>query len=255
MRRGTLIVVLGAAVAALLAASALAATIVGSGRGETLKGTSRADRIVGKGGNDRLFGLKGNDVLYGGSGRDVLYGGPGRDVLNGGSGRDILDCGPGRDTAVADRLDVVRKSCEIVKGRPRANPPPPAPPPPPPPAPPARPGSYTGTTRQQLPISFVVAPGGTAVTDLRFNVNMSCLPEGQVSISNYAVGVSGTFPIGADGRFTVQASGAGIGAAVVGTFAPGGVASGTLRVEATVPYSGVTYQCATGDEPWQAFPA
>jgi len=93
-------------VAGILVATGSAKNIGGSARNDVLRGTAAADVINGKAGNDTLSGLGGNDVLLGGAGNDRLVGGPGADKLN---------CGPGKDTAVADRLDKVSASCEVVK--------------------------------------------------------------------------------------------------------------------------------------------
>ena len=99
-------------------------------------GTSRADVVRGGRGNDTLRGLGGNDRLYGGIGNDRLLGGPGNDRLEGHKGRDKLDggtgadrleardgakdvilCGPGHDVVIADRLDTIAKTCEVVRRR------------------------------------------------------------------------------------------------------------------------------------------
>jgi Gametolysin peptidase M11/RTX calcium-binding nonapeptide repeat (4 copies) len=54
--------------------------------------------------------------LRGGPGRDVLRGGPGNDTLLLRDGqRDAARCGGGRDLVLADRRDVVRRDCEIVR--------------------------------------------------------------------------------------------------------------------------------------------
>jgi Gametolysin peptidase M11 len=54
--------------------------------------------------------------LRGGPGRDVLRGGPGNDTLFIRDGqRDAARCGAGRDLVLADRRDVVRRDCEVVK--------------------------------------------------------------------------------------------------------------------------------------------
>ena len=54
--------------------------------------------------------------LRGGPGHDVLRGGPGNDTLFIRDGqRDSARCGAGRDLVLADRRDVVRRDCEIVR--------------------------------------------------------------------------------------------------------------------------------------------
>jgi lysophospholipase L1-like esterase len=99
-----------AGIAAMVAAAAAwAGTIVGAPRGDVLRGSPRSDKIYGRAGNDRLYGYGGNDLLVGGPGADLLA------------------CGSGRDVATADAKDTVRLDCEVVRGRPKASPPPPAP--------------------------------------------------------------------------------------------------------------------------------
>ncbi len=121
-------------------------TLVGTPGDDVICGLGGNDRLIGRGGDDILRGGPGNDLLKGGGGEDGLYGGPGndrlhgglsadrlvggegRDALGGGRGSDVLDgrddpavrevlrCGPGRtDRALADPLDVVRASCEVVR--------------------------------------------------------------------------------------------------------------------------------------------
>jgi hypothetical protein len=54
--------------------------------------------------------------LRGGPGRDVVRGGPGNDTLLLRDGqRDAARCGGGRDLVLADRHDVVRRDCEVVR--------------------------------------------------------------------------------------------------------------------------------------------
>lgn len=99
----------------------------GNARANTLIGSAGRDLLRGLGGNDRLFGRGGDDTLVGGRGNDRLVGGAGRDKLDGGLGADTIEardgardtvvCGPGRDTVVADRADLVGRSCERVKRR------------------------------------------------------------------------------------------------------------------------------------------
>ena len=94
---------------------------------EVLFGGRGADVLLGLGGNDVLRGGRGGDTLDGGPGADVLTGGPGRDRLFGRAGndvvhardreRDTIDCGAGRDRVVADRVDRVRRGCELVSRR------------------------------------------------------------------------------------------------------------------------------------------
>ena len=110
--------------------------LTGTNGRNTLRGLGGNDRLLGRGGADQLFGGAGNDALFGGtgidrllggSGNDRLVGGTGRDVLDGGTGkdrieardraRDVIRCGAGRDTVIADRVDSVARSCEVVRRR------------------------------------------------------------------------------------------------------------------------------------------
>ena len=110
-------VTLCAAVALVLAAgTASAERTLGTPGGDTIRGTARADRLYGRGGDDRIFGLAGDDLLSGGADADRLWGGPGSDRLVARDGvRDLVICGPGRDVAVVDSLDLVHRSCELVR--------------------------------------------------------------------------------------------------------------------------------------------
>jgi Ca2+-binding RTX toxin-like protein len=50
-----------------------------------------------------------------GRGRDQLIGGAGNDVLSAADGApDVIDCVPGHDKATVDRLDQVKRRCEVV---------------------------------------------------------------------------------------------------------------------------------------------
>lgn len=100
----------------LTVAGLLFVTLTSAAGASHLTGTPRADRLVGSQRGDRLDGRAGNDTLLGLGGRDVLIGGPGNDKLDGGLGRDTLQCGPGKDVALADRLDAISSSCEVVRG-------------------------------------------------------------------------------------------------------------------------------------------
>jgi hypothetical protein len=96
--------------AGIIAATGSAKNVGGTPGNDVLRGTGAADVINGKGGNDSLAGLGGNDLLIGGSGNDALAGGAGADTLN---------CGLGKDSAVADKLDKVSPSCEVIRGLPK----------------------------------------------------------------------------------------------------------------------------------------
>ena len=117
--------------------------IVGTPGPDTIRGGPGADRIFGRDGDDRIVsgpgpdlvsGDRGADTLSGGAGGDVILGGGGNDRLVGGSGRDLLlggnsddsirardgavdtiSCGPGRDRVIADRIDHVRRDCELKR--------------------------------------------------------------------------------------------------------------------------------------------
>lgn len=118
-----------------LAAPASEGVQVNAGLGsDLLAGTPLVDVFRGGAGNDRMRLGAGNDVGEGGAGDDVLEGGPGEDRLTGGAGRDrisggpgndlvlardgardTIDCGLGRDVVVADRIDRIDRSCEVVQ--------------------------------------------------------------------------------------------------------------------------------------------
>jgi hypothetical protein len=98
--------------------------IVDTNRGHYLAGGGHDDTIFGRGGNDTILGGAGDDRLYGGSGNDVITAGSGADKVDAGSGsdtvdvadgeRDTVDCGAGNDRVIADAVDVIAKSCEVV---------------------------------------------------------------------------------------------------------------------------------------------
>jgi Ca2+-binding RTX toxin-like protein len=89
--------------------------LAGGGHDDTIFGRGGNDTILGGAGDDRLYGGAGNDVITAGSGADRVYGGPGSDSIDVADGeRDVVDCGPGNDRVVADLVDVLDKSCEVV---------------------------------------------------------------------------------------------------------------------------------------------
>lgn len=89
--------------------------LAGGGHDDTIFGRGGNDTILGGAGDDRLYGGAGNDVITGGSGGDRVYGGAGSDSIDVADGeRDIVDCGPGNDRVVADIVDVIDTSCEVV---------------------------------------------------------------------------------------------------------------------------------------------
>lgn len=122
--------------------------VLGGPGSDTVVGGTGNDRLRGGTGNDAIRGDAGNDVLWGGGGNDILAGSAGNDYLGGGSGRDELRavdlrgardqlvCGDGSpDRALANRADVVSRTCESIT---RSDPKPPNPPSPP--TPPVEPG-------------------------------------------------------------------------------------------------------------------
>ena len=79
----------------------------GSSTSDTLTGSNAFDIICAKGGNDRITPARSTDIVLAGDGNDV--------VLARGAGRDTINCGTGNDRVVADRADLVRSNCEIVR--------------------------------------------------------------------------------------------------------------------------------------------
>jgi hypothetical protein len=133
----------------------------GGPRADVLKGAAGKDLLKGGRGKDRLYGGPGPDTLVGGAGADRYYGGPGRDVIRAKDGaRDIVSCGAGVDRAFVDRIDVVARDCEGVKGKTLRTPGIARPGTPSPPSPPA-PGS-TRATAVAMGQALVVYGGWTA---------------------------------------------------------------------------------------------
>jgi hypothetical protein len=108
MTRTMLVLVVAAA--ALLLASGVALAVTRQCRdGVTCNGTKESDNLIGtdlqnfmygKGGDDRLTGKDSSDHLYGGPGADRLFGGPsavGADFIYGGPGNDLLNGGENND--------------------------------------------------------------------------------------------------------------------------------------------------------------
>jgi uncharacterized repeat protein (TIGR01451 family) len=99
-------------------------TMNGTAKNDSLNGAGGNDLLEGFAGNDTLLGGLGNDRIFGGAGNDHLVGGPGKDVLHGDAGndtidardgqQDTIDCGTGHDTVVADKHDIISKTCEKV---------------------------------------------------------------------------------------------------------------------------------------------
>ena len=251
-------VITGAAALALsgvLAAVVLAGTVNGTAKNDNLRGSAQADTINGKAGNDKLYGLAGNDKLVGGAGNDLLVGGAGADNLN---------CGPGNDRANADGLDVVSKSCEVVKGRPSPAPPPPPPPappaPPPPPPPPAyRTGSYAGTTAQGKSINFNVSADAKQVVNVKFGFDVNCTEVQGFTINDTAE-ILVPLAIGSDGTFSISDSASDSDSKLTFEFngkltAPSSASGGFKLALEVYDIPGVgTLHCQTGSEPvtWNA---
>jgi len=62
-----------------------------------------------------LVGSSGNDRISGGVGRDAISAGSGNDRISARDrNRDRINCGSGRDLVIADRIDLVSRSCVRV---------------------------------------------------------------------------------------------------------------------------------------------
>ena len=252
--------------ALLFAVPALAMNVNGTPGNDVLTGTPSADKITGGEGNDRLLGLGGNDVLTGGKGRDTAVGGAGNDRLQVRDGeRDVVNCGQGRDTVVADRLDVVSRSCEVVL-RPVAPaptpPPPPAPTPPPPPAPPnVTPGEYQGQTQNGNYVFFTVTASRTLAG---FRVNDLPAPcDGPLQLVGSRDTGTASWPIASDGTFLGEGSFDGSqvqgdaefthwDGKVTGYFNNPTSVTGTIIENTELNYQGRHWRCSTGDVRWSA---
>jgi Tol biopolymer transport system component len=100
---------------------------IGTMSSDELTGSSVTNWVCALAGNDEIHTFGGNDAVDAGSGNDTLDGGKGRDLLLGGDGydtifardgaRDRIRCGPQFDVVMADRLDLVARSCERVVRR------------------------------------------------------------------------------------------------------------------------------------------
>jgi Ca2+-binding RTX toxin-like protein len=227
--------------------------VVGTNRSETIRGTPKADRIAARGGNDRVFGLAGNDVLNGGPGRDVVSGGAGSDrLLLRDDNADTAVCGPGSDTVVADRADTVRADCETV-----LVPPPELAPPPPPRAPVV--GTYGGQTSQGENVTFEARDGGTLTSFVLQALYLMCLPPDRPSLDWAHDFGQSSFPVRADGTFTIDESGvrnvAGAQASyrivVTGRFTSG-LANGAVTLDVSYSIGPVTYGCTAPNVTWTA---
>jgi Ca2+-binding RTX toxin-like protein len=98
--------------------------VAGGSGDDTLIGNASPNELLGRGGNDTLIGGGGEDGLFGEAGNDTLDGGAGVDVLDGGAGSDTIrsrdasadevNCGSATDTAIADALDQLAPSCDLI---------------------------------------------------------------------------------------------------------------------------------------------
>ena len=94
---------------------------------DELTGGSIDNWVCALAGNDEIHTFGGDDAVDAGSGNDTLDGGKGRDLLLGGDGydtifardgaRDRIRCGSRYDVVLADKLDLVARSCERVVRR------------------------------------------------------------------------------------------------------------------------------------------
>ena len=130
--------------------------LFGNGHPNRLRGSRREDHIMAGGGRDRILGRAGADMLQGGKGNDLIRGGRGADRIDGNAGNDrifggrgndliydvfaraYIDAGPGtnyvvvrdgdsrdrvrctrsrRNVVVADRGDIVARSCAVGRSR------------------------------------------------------------------------------------------------------------------------------------------
>lgn len=95
----------------------------------SVRGGSGDDVLVGHSGDEYMAGGYGRDRINGRGDKDRIDGGAGRDLLSGGAGndrivsrergdeRDRVSCDSGRDIVIADRNDVVSRSCErVIRG-------------------------------------------------------------------------------------------------------------------------------------------
>lgn len=127
----------------------------------------------------------------------------------------------------------------------------------------AMPGHYTGKTSQNETVEFDVTSTGTGVTGLRTGqINQSCSPGGTISGGRLDFG-SDTYPINADGSFTIDVtyqgtvSGGGETApttthvVITGRFS-GSTASGTLLKTITFTLYGMDFSCTSYTQTWTA---
>jgi hypothetical protein len=100
------------------------ATLVGTFLSETIRGTGAPETIIAKAGNDLIYARGGRDTIRAGKGRDRIFAGGGRDRVFAGKGADVvrardgkvdrISCGRGNDRVIADEIDKIDKTCEVV---------------------------------------------------------------------------------------------------------------------------------------------
>ena len=121
--------------------------------------------------------------------------------------------------------------------------------PPPPPPPPAQPGRSGGTTSPSDVVTFDVLADGRTLTDWRVRqVITRCGPDEPPTVKFLSGSIGGTYPIAADGTFSIAES----GYSVTGKFAASS-ASGTMSYETsqTDPF-GTVRTCRSGPVTWNA---
>jgi len=130
------------------------------------------------------------------------------------------------------------------------------------PPPGAVPGVYEGRTSQNELFRFEITSDGRGLVHLETGkFNESCLgPAGdRPSIRRGDIGpLAQTFPVAADGSFTIRLSGSAESNGALGSYelaidgrVASGAATGTFREDVVV---GV-YECTSGDQSWTAAPA
>jgi hypothetical protein len=121
--------------------------------------------------------------------------------------------------------------------------------PPLPPPPPAQPGRYGGTTTPSDVVIFDVLADGRTLTNWRVRqVIARCGPDEPPTVKFLAASIGGTYPIAADGTFSISES----GYSVTGKFTDS-AAAGTLSYEASAPDPfGTVRTCRSGPITWTA---
>ena len=79
---------------------------------------SQTVAITGDGRNNRLHATFGRGAINGGEGSDFLEGGPHNDTITSRDGsNDFVVCNAGTDTVLADTIDTISPSCELVQSQ------------------------------------------------------------------------------------------------------------------------------------------